>query len=506
MNVSADIRPNGQNNLSSDEKEGGRPMRLFSGRNRFLLWLLPGLLALTLLGGLAFYRPFDSEANGTPLDGTASVPETTPPPPLPVKRTTFLVMGVDRRPDDTGRADSMMVISFDPTSQQLSAVSLPRDTWTEIPGHGFDKINHSFAFGGNKLALATAQRLLGIPIDHYLTVTFQDFAKIVDAIGGVDVDAEKRMLYTDPSDLSMGPDGLVIDIQPGLQHMDGLTALKYSRYRMDDEGDVGRVRRQQQVARDLMKTASRGSILARLPQLIPALSDAIDTDLTVADMLKLGLSGKEAIGNPLTTGVFAGEDKVIGGIFYLIPDLVAQRSAAYEVLVGSKPTDDFLQRARTDQEVFGKALAEALEHDRQMAAEADAQGQAGSGTGAGGVQSGSGGAQGGTGSGSGSGGSQPTKPGTVKPQPITVAVIDASGKNISADWVRKLRSAGFRVARVSKASKPVARTVAIDHAGQPDTEKRIKAVLPTALVAVNLDKTAEEAVEIVLGQDLVPKR
>ncbi|HLN65149.1 MAG TPA: LCP family protein, partial [Symbiobacteriaceae bacterium] len=338
-------------------------------RKRKLTWLLVGFGLLTaILGALAFYRPFAAKSHASPLDEQQNValPATTPLPG-DVKRTTFLVMGVDKRPDDSGRADTMMVVAYDPNGQQLSALSLPRDLWVDIPGHGYDKLNHAYAFGGEKLAMATVQSLLDIPIDHYVTVTFQDFAKIVDAVGGIDVDAEKRMFYEDPSDLSMGPDGLVIDIQPGLQHMDGMTALKYSRFRKDDEGDIGRVRRQQQVAKELLKAVARPATLARVPQLISALGDAIDTDLSVADMLKLGVGGRDAVTKPLKTGVFTGEDQYMGGIFYFTPDIAKQREAAYQLLVGSTPPDAYLARAREDQATYARALAEQQERDRQAA-------------------------------------------------------------------------------------------------------------------------------------------
>lgn len=476
-------------------------------RRGALIWLLAGLMVLAVAGGLALYRPFQSEARGT--EGSTTDLTTPPPPPLPTKRTTFLVMGVDRREDDSGRADSMMVVSYDPESQQLAALSLPRDTWVQIPGHGYDKLNHSFAYGGDKLALATVEQLLGIPIDHYVTVTFQNFARIVDAIGGIEIDAEKRMLYTDPSDTGMGPDGLVIDIQPGLQHMDGMTALKYSRFRMDDEGDMGRVRRQQQVVRALMTAVVRPAIIGKVGSLIPALADAIDTDMTVAEMVRLGVGGMDAAKKPLKSGVVTGEPKALGGVFYFITDIAATRATAYEVLVGTQPGEEFLSRAKADEKSYEAALAEAVEHDLAVAAEQEKnnppeQGQK--------PQPGTDGettqpteptqpTQPGTGT------TQPTTPPKppAKVQPITVAVIDASGKNIAATWVPKLKAAGFRVARVSKASKPVARTVAIDHAGQPGTQERILAVLPGALVVANPDSKAEEAVEIVLGQDLLRK-
>ncbi|HYF92267.1 MAG TPA: LCP family protein [Symbiobacteriaceae bacterium] len=463
---------------------------------RWIYWLLACLgMVAALVGCVAFYRPFVSETGGI-LEGGAPLPKVPAPPPLPVERTTFLVMGVDRREDDTGRADSTMVVSFDMETQRLAVVSLPRDTWAAIPGHGHDKINHSYAYGGEQLAVATVQQLLGIPIDHYVTVTFQDFAKIVDAVGGIDVDAEKRMYYEDPSDTSMGPGGLVIDIQAGPQHMDGITALKYSRFRMDEEGDLGRVRRQQQVAMALMRAAARPAVVSRVPQLIPALSDAIDTDMSVAEMVKYGLAGKDAMGTELRTGVFGGEERVIGGVFYFVPDLVKSRQQAYEVLVGARPTEAFLARARQDQSAYAKVLAE--EAAQEPAVTASTETAAGAPPDAAAVTAPQ-----------PAPGAQP-RPSAPAPAPkpprqqqLTVAVTDASGRQIAADYVKKLKAAGFRVARVSRSAHVVARTVAIDHAGQPGTEERLQAIFPTALIVAKPDKTAEEAIELVLGQDLL---
>jgi len=461
-------------------------------RRRPVIWILAAAVALTLLGGLAFYRPLQTTAQAVPIGdgGTANRPL-----PLPVKRITFLVMGVDKRPDDTGRADSMVVVSYDPTGNQLSMISLPRDTWVEIPGHGYDKVNHSYAYGGERLAMQVAQKLLGVPIDHYVTLTFQGFERIVDELGGIDVDAEKRLVYHDPYDTSMGPDGLVIDIQPGAQHMDGLTALKYSRFRMDDEGDFGRMRRQQQVITALMRTAARPSNLTRLPQLIPALSQAVATDLSVAEMLRLAAGAKEALSTPLRTGTLGGSPKVVGGIFYLIPDLVEDRSKAYTTLIGSPPGEAFLKRAREDQAAYSQALAEALEETAgtAVAAEPDVAVP--------GTPTGSGSTAGTSTTGSPAGSQSSTKP-KARPAQITVAVIDASGKNLALDYTAILKASGFRVARVVRTSKPIAQTVALDHAGQPGIADRLKAVLPTVVVVQAPDKNAGEAVEIILGADL----
>lgn len=473
------------------------------GRRKSLVWLLVGLISVALIGGLAFYHPFESQA-GTPEETAAQEADPVPPPPkLPGKRVTFLVMGVDKRPDDTGRSDSMLVISYDPNKQQLAALSLARDTWAQIPGHGYDKINHAYAYGGDRLAMAAVQRLVGIPIDHYVTVSFQGFAKIVDALGGVDVDAEKRMYYVDPSDTSMGPDGLLIDIQKGPQHMDGLTALKYSRFRHDDEADFGRIRRQQQVMKAMATTAATPAVIMKIPQLAAALQDAVDTDLALVEMVKLATGGKEAVSKPMRTGTFAGTPKTIAGIDYLIPDLVEQRAAAYDILVGDTPSELFKQRAKEDQQAYMQALALATGGDRTASRPGGSTAQTGPG---------------GPGD---AGATEPSKPTTTapttgatkgtqptttapKPQPLTIAVIDATGnRQVSQAIINKLKAAGFRIPRVSRVTKTVARTVALDHAGQPGTADRIHQVLPDALVVESLDPKAEEPVELVLGTDLV---
>jgi LCP family protein required for cell wall assembly len=457
-------------------------VRIPGGRRLSLTWLILGLFVTALLVGVAVYRPFAVKAGTTETAGVAETDPAPPPAKLPGQRVTFLMMGVDKRPDDVGRADSMVVVSYDPASQQVALLSLARDTWAQIPGHGYDKINHAYAFGGERLAMQTVERLLGIPIDHYVTFNFKGFANIVDALGGVDIDAEKRMLYHDPSDDAMGPDGLVIDIQPGMQHMAGLDALKYARFRADDEGDLGRMRRQQQVAKALMKTAATPSVITRIPQLIPAVAGALETDLSVAEMLKLATSARDALSHPLNTGALSGEDKIIGGIFYFIPDLVKERATAYQLLVGSVPPSEFESRARDDQDVYTRALAEATAEDSppptakppvttnpQPPKPDPAK-------------------------------AQPPKP--PKSQPLTVAVIDASGHGLATTYVNKLKAAGFRVARVGKASTPIPRTVAMDHALQPGTAEKIKAVLPNAMVVPAKDSQAGEAVEIILGADL----
>ena len=184
-------------------------------------------------------------------------------------KTTIMIMGVDERDDDVGRSDTLMVATLDPKKDQAALMSVPRDTRVKIKGHGWDKINAAYAYGsakggpeaGEKLAQRTVEDFLGVNMDHYVVVNIQAFQKIIDAIGGIDIDVEKRMYYEDPWD---DDGGLIIDLQPGMQHMDGKTAVTYVRYR-DEEGDIGRIKRQQKFMKACMDKVTSPAIIPKLP-------------------------------------------------------------------------------------------------------------------------------------------------------------------------------------------------------------------------------------------------
>ena len=145
--------------------------------------------------------------------------------------TYVLIMGVDEREDDFGRSDTIMVAQLDSTNDRLALLSIPRDTRVLIRG-GYDKINAAYAYGGISLAKQTVEDFLDLEIDHYVIFNTSGLIKMLDAMGGIDIDVEKRMFYEDPWDDN---GGLYIDLRPGLQHMDGKTAMTYVRFR-DWEG------------------------------------------------------------------------------------------------------------------------------------------------------------------------------------------------------------------------------------------------------------------------------
>ena len=232
-------------------------------------------------------------------------------------KATFMIMGVDERSDDVGRSDTLMVVTIDPAKNEAALLSIPRDTRVAIPRRGYDKINAAYAYGGEELTQATVEDFLGIRIDHYIIINTHAFQKIVDAIGGIDIDVEKRMYYEDPWD---DDGGLIIDLRPGMQHMDGKTAVTYVRYR-DEEGDIGRVRRQQKFMKACVDAVTTPAIIPRLPGIISGVLDSVRTDLSLRQILEFLGTLKEAQVHGLKTEMVPGRPLYINEVSYWIPDM-----------------------------------------------------------------------------------------------------------------------------------------------------------------------------------------
>ena len=243
-------------------------------------------------------------------------------------KTVVMLMGVDEREGDVGRSDTLMIATLDAKKHKAAILSVPRDTRVKIKGHGFDKINAAYAYGGHKLTQSTIEDLLGVEMEHYVIINVNAFTKIIDAIGGIDINVEKRMYYEDPWDDN---GGLVINLYPGQQHMDGKTAITYVRYR-DEEGDIGRITRQQKFMKAVMDKLTSPSIIPRIPAIIGEVVDSINTDLSVKQMIEFMAALKEAQSNGLQTEMLPGRPMYIGGVSYWIPDLSKLRATVANTL------------------------------------------------------------------------------------------------------------------------------------------------------------------------------
>lgn len=275
-----------------------------------------GAICLLLLLGIMFIKS---------SSGPDSVSESVSHPD---EVKYVMIMGVDRRSDDAGRSDTLMVAAVDVDSSKAALLSIPRDTRVAIEGNGFDKINHAYAFGGHKLTQQTVENLLGVKIDHYILIDTKSFARIIDAIGGVDLNVEKRMYYEDPWDDN---GGLVIDLYPGEQHLDGERAIQYVRYR-DGEGDIGRVGRQQKFVKAVLAQVISPDMLPRLPKLTEEVRKAVETDMSVTELLDFARLMENVHKNGLSAQMVPGQPAFLQDISYWIPDITDVREVLPKAL------------------------------------------------------------------------------------------------------------------------------------------------------------------------------
>ncbi|MGB5634133.1 MAG: LCP family protein [Waterburya sp.] len=181
-----------------------------------------------------------------------------------------------------GLSDSLLLLRFDPKEEQVSVLSIPRDTRVYIEGHGVRKINHANKYGGPALTASVASELLGgINIDRYVRVNVQGVEKLIEALGGVTVNVPKDMKYNDFSQ------HLYIDLKKGIQHLDGDKAMQFLRYRYDDYGDISRVQRQQMLMRSAVEQTLKPATVIKIPKILSVIQSHLDTNLTVRELMAL---------------------------------------------------------------------------------------------------------------------------------------------------------------------------------------------------------------------------
>ena len=238
----------------------------------------------------------------------------------------ILLLGLDPR-DQGKRSDTIMIMTINHRNGE-SVFFHSADMRVQIPGYGKDKINHAYAYGGVSLAREAVEDFLDIKIDHYVTTDFDGFINIVDLLGGIELDVEKRMYYK-------GID-VLIDLKPGLQHLDGEKALQFVRWRSDGEADLGRVRRQQQFLKALLQEIIAFKNILKFPKLLPVIAENIKTDLELNQALLLANKLKSVDFEQINTFTLPGRSGKIDGISYVIPLEEEIRSLVDEYMKGSK--------------------------------------------------------------------------------------------------------------------------------------------------------------------------
>jgi LCP family protein required for cell wall assembly len=318
-------------------------------KRRVPIWarVVIGLLTFLLLlggGGFWYYQanvaPFLNNATGKtfvhPSDGNSSTDSSTNSSGgvLSGPRTNILLLGsdTDEKPIWGGHsflAQTVIVVTIDPSSHEVGMLSIPRDYWLDIPGYGMDKLDTAFAHGGslgqnNDMSgvtevAKTLDQDFGIPIDAFGWVGLNGFIKIIDTVGGVDVNAMHPIVDdTYPDDV--GTTGAAqnnykrLYIPDGPQHMDGPTALEYVRSRHSTT-DFDRSARQQQVLSALKLKLDNAGIIGQLPQIISDLSGYVYTSLHLNELLDLGNFARSLDPNKI-------EHLTLGGSLYTSPETI----------------------------------------------------------------------------------------------------------------------------------------------------------------------------------------
>lgn len=212
------------------------------------------------------------------------------------ERTNILFLGVDARPGQkNSRSDTMILASIDPQLKKIALISIPRDTRVTLLGRE-DKINAANYYGGPQLAMTKVADLIGEPVDYYVEMDFNGFAKIIDTLGGVDINVDKRMYK--PSEK--------IDLYPGQQHLNGYNALAYVRFRGYVLGDIERTNHQQTFVKALAAKVLHPLTIAKLPFLIKETHQYVDTNLQLIDMLKMITWAPGFQNNPIVSQTLPG--------------------------------------------------------------------------------------------------------------------------------------------------------------------------------------------------------
>ncbi len=227
----------------------------------------------------------------------------------------ILVVGIDKASSINGpprpgpwRADVIILIHVDPDREQVSLLSIPRDTRTYIPGHGMEKIAHAHAYGAMPLTVATVEELMGVRVAHYMSLDYVTFARMVDILGGIEIDVPREAITK------------LMHFMPGKQLMDGRQAYEYIHSRDEPQADIARIDRQQLLLRTLLETVRAQAGGLDLAKMYLEYRKGSDISLSLSDILKLALFARDLKADNLIMHTLPGQPDYIDGISYWIAD------------------------------------------------------------------------------------------------------------------------------------------------------------------------------------------
>ena len=211
--------------------------------------------------------------------------------------------------DTNSRSDALMLATLNNKSKSVKLVSIPRDSYVYIPEVGYkDKITHAHSYGGTKASIETVEELLEVPVDYYVKMNFDAFIDVVNALGGIEAEVPYKMLEKDENDRK------TVQLEPGVQELDGRQALALARTRHYDN-DIERGKRQQMILSAIVKKAASASSFTKYGEVIDAVGENMKTDMTF-DEMKSFFEYIKGGAPQLDTLSLKGDDDMSTGVYY----------------------------------------------------------------------------------------------------------------------------------------------------------------------------------------------
>jgi LCP family protein required for cell wall assembly len=346
---------------------GSRSARRSQPRRRFRWYWIVLAVAAAITAALVYTLSMVGVAvqeMADPVQTEVLKPEARPVPVQENQRINLLAVGLD---DDRLRTDTMLLVSIDPETRKVAVLQIPRDTRALLAGKGtFEKINGAYAYGvgdkqfpANLRSLKTVEDLLDVSIHYTVVIDLDGFRQVIDDIGGVTVDIPQKMDYDDPTQ------DLHIHFEPGKQKLLGKQALEFVRWRHNNDGtgypdgDLGRIRTQQQFLGTLLDQLLKPSNLISLPKQLLTLSRNVSTSMDANRMLSLTKLAASIDRKAITFATLPGTDAYLldpienRRLSYYLSDPVATRQLVDQQIRGIDPK----QAARVRVEVAATGSA-----------------------------------------------------------------------------------------------------------------------------------------------------
>ena len=297
---------------------------------RWMKWLIWLLVVLVAAGGLYEYHKVHQMATGVFSGGDGKISKKL----QKGEPVSVLAMGTDvgalDRGNKGGNTDSIELFTINPKTKRITMTSIPRDTLIRVntdDGADYVKINAAYSIGGPKQTVKQVSELLDVPIDYYAVINMGVLKKVVNSLGGVEVDNPFAFTYEGHH------------FKKGKQHLNGEQALKYSRMRYEDpNNDYGRQKRQQQILSSVITKFKKSGSISSANKIMDAVGDGVKTNIPIDDIATLYGNYHSAMNN-ISTYHFQGKDATIDGVSFQIasPKEINRISKLVRKQLGLKP-------------------------------------------------------------------------------------------------------------------------------------------------------------------------